>query len=173
MNIIRTPWFDRKFTRIEDNSLLLGIIERLEGTPVRMQNKLINCSDNYLSSTKKNKWSLKKEVGHLGDLEILWLTRVKEIKNGAQDLSAADLKNTKTNLATHDDRKILDLINDFSKQRRLLILELKNLASGDLSKESKHPRLGTPMKIVDLAYFVAEHDDHHLATMTRLLTCLD
>lgn len=169
MNINRTPWFERKFDRIEDNSLLLGIIERLEGTASRMQNKLINCSKNYLASSSDHKWSLKKEVGHLGDLEPLWLARVKEIKSGAQDLSPADLQNTKTNEADHDDRKILDLISDFDKQRKELIHELKNCVSGDLSRESKHPRLGTPMRIVDLAFFVAEHDDHHLATMTELL----
>ena len=28
---------------------------------------------------------------------------------------------------------------------------------------------GTPMRLVDLAFFVAEHDDHHLATIVQLL----
>ena len=32
----------------------------------------------------------------------------------------------------------------------------------------KVPRLGTPMRLVDLAFFVAEHDDHHLAQITFL-----
>jgi hypothetical protein len=31
-----------------------------------------------------------------------------------------------------------------------------------------HPRLKRPMRLVDLCFFVAEHDDHHLATVTRL-----
>jgi hypothetical protein len=31
-----------------------------------------------------------------------------------------------------------------------------------------HPRLGTPMRLVDMMFFVAEHDDHHLATITEL-----
>ena len=169
MNIARTPWFDRKFDKIDDNSQILNIIERLEGTPSRLHNKLVNCSDKYLSMHKDHKWSLKKEVGHLGDLEPLWLKRVKEIKAGVEDLSPADLQNTKTDEANHDDRKILDLISDFAKQRASLIKELKNCVAGDLSHEANHPRLGTPMRLVDLAYFVAEHDDHHLATMTLLL----
>jgi hypothetical protein len=33
-----------------------------------------------------------------------------------------------------------------------------------------HPRLGTPMRLVDLAYFIAEHDDHHLARLRELTT---
>jgi hypothetical protein len=31
-----------------------------------------------------------------------------------------------------------------------------------------HPRLKTPMRIIDLFLFVAEHDDHHLARITEL-----
>ena len=31
------------------------------------------------------------------------------------------------------------------------------------------PRLRTPMRLIDLGFFVAEHDDHHLARITELL----
>jgi hypothetical protein len=31
-----------------------------------------------------------------------------------------------------------------------------------------HPRLRQPMRFVDHLYFVAEHDDHHLATISEL-----
>jgi hypothetical protein len=33
-----------------------------------------------------------------------------------------------------------------------------------------HPRLRTPMRLVDHLYFVAEHDDHHLARIWELVT---
>jgi hypothetical protein len=33
----RTAWFDRKLPPIEDNGLLPGILERLEGTPARFR----------------------------------------------------------------------------------------------------------------------------------------
>lgn len=32
-----------------------------------------------------------------------------------------------------------------------------------------HPRLKKPMRLVDHLYFVAEHDDHHLAFIWELL----
>ncbi|MFN8372037.1 MAG: hypothetical protein U0694_04075 [Anaerolineae bacterium] len=38
----------------------------------------------------------------------------------------------------------------------------------DVLRASKHPRLLQPMTLVDHIYFVAEHDDHHLAQVTRL-----
>jgi hypothetical protein len=34
----------------------------------------------------------------------------------------------------------------------------------------RHPRPGTPMRLIDLAYFVAEHDDHDLARLRELTT---
>ncbi len=34
---------------------------------------------------------------------------------------------------------------------------------------ARHPRLDRPMRIVDLMLFIAEHDDHHLATITQRL----
>jgi len=34
---------------------------------------------------------------------------------------------------------------------------------------SVHPRLQQPMRLVDSLYFVAEHDDHHIAKISGLL----
>lgn len=40
----------------------------------------------------------------------------------------------------------------------------------DLERSARHPRLGSPMRVIDLAYFVAEHDDHHMARLRELVT---
>lgn len=167
--ITRTKWFERKFPTIEDDSLLLDIIERLDGTGLRIENKLHNSGSAYLQSTADYKWSIKKQVGHLSDLEPLWLQRIQQIKTGEANLKEADLTNRKTDEAEHDARKVKDLIADFTQQRRKLIKELRACTADQLSNQAKHPRLGTPMKLVDLAYFVAEHDDHHLATIQEML----
>ena len=156
----RTKWFERKFPTIEDSSLLLDIIERLEGTGLRIEHKLHNSGSAYLQSTANNKWSIKKQIGHLG---------IKQIKAGESDLKAADLSNKKTEEAAHDAKKVKELIADFSLQRTQMITELRACTSDQLNNASKHPRLGTPMKLVDLAFFVAEHDDHHLATIQEML----
>lgn len=167
--IKRTKWFERKFPTIEDSSLLLGIIERLEGTGLRIEHKLNNSASSYLQSSANHKWSIKKEIGHLGDLEPLWLQRVRQIRAGEADLKEADLTNKKTEDAEHDARRVKDLVADFTQQRKKLIEELRSCTASELKHESKHPRLGTPMKLVDLAYFVAEHDDHHLVTIHDML----
>jgi hypothetical protein len=36
--------------------------------------------------------------------------------------------------------------------------------------DSAHPRLKSPMGLIDRLHFVAEHDDHHLAQMSELIT---
>jgi hypothetical protein len=36
------------------------------------------------------------------------------------------------------------------------------------ARTAHHPRLDRPMRVMDLAVFVAEHDDHHLARITEL-----
>lgn len=166
---MRTKWFDRKFPPITDNGLLPSIIERLDGTAARLYYKTGKLDAKLLSASAETGWSIKKEVGHLIDLEPLWLKRLEELVAGTPELSAADLTNTKTNETPHDEREMMDLLQDFFQQRFQLVGRLKGLRDEDLQKSSLHPRLQTPMRIIDLAFFVAEHDDHHLARITELI----
>lgn len=163
----QTKWFDRQFPIIQDNGLLPTIIERLEGTPARLSNKVQQTDFTPINAVNEG-WSVKRETGHLLDLEPLWLERAFQIINNIPQLEAADLTNKKTNEANHDERNIMDLITEFKESRQRFIRLLRNLKDEDLQKASLHPRIGTLMKIVDLAYFVAEHDDHHLAKITSL-----
>jgi len=163
----QTKWFDRQFPIIHDNGLLPSIIERLEGTGARMYSKVQAIDFNHVRENK-DRWSINKEIGHLLDLEPLWLERANQILNNNPALATADLTNKKTNDANHDGRNAIDLVTEFSKTRQRFVALLRNAKDADLEKSSVHPRLGTPMKLVDLAYFVAEHDDHHLAKISFL-----
>jgi uncharacterized damage-inducible protein DinB len=164
----KTPWFDRKFPAIEDNDLFPTILERLDGTSARLTDKMTRLNLD-LSHSKKGKWSIKKEIGHLIDLEPLWHERAQQILRGESQMLIADLTNQKTHQANHDDFSVSDLIKSFKKERHKLMKILQNINDDDLEKEAIHPRLGTPMRIIDLAFFVAEHDDHHLAQITFLM----
>ena len=163
----QTKWFDRQFPIIRDNGLLPTIIERLEGTPARLDYKLERIDFARVAMTA-DRWSIKKEIGHLLDLEPLWLERARQIIKNTPELVAADLTNKKTNETNHDERNATELVAEFAENRQRFTDLLRNVTDEDLQKASVHPRLGTPMKIVDLAYFVAEHDDHHLARITFL-----
>lgn len=166
--MVRTNWFDRKFSPIADNGLLPGILERLEGTPVRLRALVAGATP----VASHQGWSAAKELGHLSDLELLWLARVRDILEGRQELTVADLTNLATTQADHDRHPLPVLIDRFEIARRSLVSTLRGVADADLERAARHPRLGTPMRIVDLAFFVAEHDDHHMARLRELLTSI-
>ncbi len=167
----RTNWFDRVFPPQTDIGVFPCILERLSGTAARLNEKMNVHSRALitLGATDK-KWSVKKEIGHLIDLEPLWLARTLEILADKKNLKVADLNNTKTHETPHDARSFDDLIQDFRENRQALMTVLEGVTEVDLKKAAVHPRLGTPMTIIDLAYFVAEHDDHHLAQMSILMS---
>jgi uncharacterized damage-inducible protein DinB len=165
----RTEWFNRKFPVIEDNGLLPSIIERLAGTPARVEEIINHVKPDVLTMSYDGKWTIKEEVGHLADLEPLWLGRVNDLVDKAPELRAADLTNRKTHEANHNQTEISALLQQFRRQRLLLVNALRNVTDEQLENVSLHPRLKTPMRIIDLAYFVAEHDDHHLSGIRLIL----
>lgn len=157
-------WFDRKFGKQPD-FIFPAILERLKDAPLRLENKLKNVPEHQLIAYFEGKWTLKEQAGHLLDLEPLWLGRFQEILGGDKDLREADLSNRKTHEANHNARPIDEILREFRQQRKEIIDLLETVKEADLEKFALHPRLKTPMKITDLAYFVAEHDNHHLAWM--------
>lgn len=166
----QSRWFSRPFPPQPDNGLLPSILERLGGTPARLEEKLHGVKESTAQVKTDGQWSVKEEIGHLSDLEPLWLLRVREIIAEKTTLSVADLDNRKTHEANHNARGLPGLLAHFRAERAQLMQLLATATETDLEKQSLHPRLQTPMRIIDLAYFVAEHDDHHLARMTRLLS---
>jgi uncharacterized damage-inducible protein DinB len=165
----KTEWFNRKFPVIDDNGILPSIIERLAGTPARVEEMTANLDEALLTLKRNEKWSIKEETGHLADLEPLWLGRLQELVNGASELRAADLTNQKTHTANHNATPLKTLQQQFRTQRQLFVNQLSTLNDEQLNNAALHPRLKTPMRIIDLAYFVAEHDDHHLACIREIL----
>ena len=162
----RTKWFERKFPAIADNGLLPGILERLSGTPARLRAMIADARPRAAESG----WSAAKELGHLSDVEPLWMTRVQDILQGRPDLTPADLTNRATTEADHDRHPLSELVDRLEPGRRALVVALRGATDADLERSARHPRLGTPMRLVDLAYFVAEHDDHHMVRLRGLLS---
>ncbi len=145
--------------------MLPGIIERLRGTPARLEELTGFINPELLQVKTDGKWSVKEEIGHLADLEPLWLGRVGDLINGLPELRATDLTNQQTHNANHNATEISVLLLRFRKLRWEFVHKVTNLEDEQLLNVSLHPRLKTPMRTIDLAYFVAEHDDHHLANI--------
>jgi uncharacterized damage-inducible protein DinB len=166
-------WFDRKFELGLGTEAAPELLERLRRTPERLADAVRGLSPEVLTRKKEGKWSIQENVGHLYDLESLWETRLDDYDKGAADLHPADLENRKTHEAAHNDRSISDLLAKFSAVRLRIVERLARMTPAELARTALHPRLRQPMSVVDLCFFVAEHDDHHLRTINELRAASD
>ena len=167
--ITQTPWIERKFEFNFPIGMFPVIIERLRGTLPHIQDIIKDKTEEELSQKVEGAWSVKEQVGHLYDLEELWYGRLEDFLSGKQTLRAADMGNTKTHNADHNKKKIEKLLEQFSSARDKLIEKVQNMDDANASLTALHPRLQQPMRLIDALFFVAEHDDHHLAKIRELL----
>ena len=165
----RTKWTERKFTFDFPEGWIFNVLERLRGTSVRMCEIVDNLSSQNLTVRFNKAWSIQEHIGHLLDLEELHAGRIDDFIARKKILLAADMNNEKTIAADHNHANIHHLLNDFNNSRNEFIKRLEALEDDTQKFQSLHPRLQVMMRPVDVAYFTAEHDDHHLATMRRLI----
>src|SRR5262245_1903969 len=170
--VLRQPWFERHFKFDLPVAAAPGILERLRGTPARLRHRLGTLPASILTTQVGSHWSIQEHVGHLGDVEPLWMARVEDLAAGRKTLQPADLENRRTYEAHHNNRPLEDLIAAFESSRVDLVGQLEGADEADWLRSAIHPRLQTPMRLLDLAFFVAEHDDHHLATISDILRTL-
>ena len=165
----RQPWFERRFTFDLPVTAAPGLLERLRGTPARLTDRLAGVPAARLTLQVQGRWSILENVGHLGDLEELWASRVDDLATGRDTLHAADLENRRTHEAHHNNRTLDELVARLRASRRELVRQLEEADEADWLRSALHPRLRERMRLLDLAFFIAEHDDHHLATISDLL----
>lgn len=166
--IEQTPWFERSFVFNFSLSQFPVIFSRLEGSLFRLSAILVNADDDYCSYSS-NGWSVKEHLGHLYDLEELWWKRLQDFLDGKEILSPADLTNTKTKEAGHNEKPLEQLMQQFTIERQRMLETIYAYDEVTLALTSVHPRLAQPMRLVDSLYFVAEHDDHHITKISSLL----
>lgn len=164
----RRFWFERRFDLGLAPEVLPDVIERLRGTPARLEELIGRLPKSLWIVRHRDDWSIQENVGHLLDLEPLWSGRLDDLLSGKRELRAADLTNRATHEARHNDREMIDLLRDFRTVRSGIVQRLETLPEGILTETALHPRLEKIMTVVDLFFFVAEHDDHHLARITEL-----
>jgi uncharacterized damage-inducible protein DinB len=161
-------WFSRTFDLGLPADAAPEILNRLRSAPDRLAAAVEGLSPEVLTKRRDNKWSIQENAGHLFDLESLWDQRLDDYARGAKSLRPADLENRKTHEAAHNDRAISDVLADFCNARQDIVEKIARMSPAELSRTALHPRLQQPMTVVDLCYFVAEHDDHHLGTIEHL-----
>ena len=164
----RLLWFDRRFELGLPPEAFPYIVERVRGTPARLEDRVGGLPGGILTEAIGDAWSIQENVGHLGDLESLWAGRLDDLLASRSELRPADLQNRKTHEAGHKERSVNELLAAFRRDRLVTVARLDGLSTSQLEVTALHPRLQQPTSVVDLFFFVAEHDDHHFAQITEL-----
>ncbi len=164
----RIRWIDRHFDFSFPVGLYPEMIERVRGTPARLEDRLRALSAEILTRRDGDRWSIQENAGHLLDLESLVEQRIDEYVAGAPELHAADMSNRKTYEADHNAVSAESILRAFRQQRMSVVERLDGFEPEMFARTALHPRLNVPMRLVDMILFQAEHDDYHLARISEL-----
>lgn len=166
----RIKWFDRQFNFDFLADTFPELIERLRGTPARLEVRLNSLPTDILVQPDGEKWSIQEHVGHLMDIdESLIMGRLDDYEDEEAALRPADLSNRQTHDAHHNSRDIVDVLAGFRTQRAAVIERLERADPSFFARTARHPRLDMPMRVCDMLFFHGEHDDYHLARITELV----
>jgi hypothetical protein len=160
------PWLERDFPFDTPEWMFPHVVERIRVGPARLEDTLRDVSKPVLTHREGTAWSMQEEAGHLLDIESLMSERVDQLISGARVLRAWDGTNETTWSAQHNAKPLADILLAFRRSRQSLVLQFDALSEEMVERAAHHPRLNKPMRVIDLAEFVAEHDDYHLARIS-------
>jgi hypothetical protein len=166
------PWVKRRWSFDLSPGAFPAVWERLEGTPVRASTLATGIPDSVLGIRLSAGWSVKDHLGHLSDLSELDNRRLDEFLGGATILSAADPSNGRTEEGQYRLMPIADLLSTLAENRQRFTRRLETLTEAEVGASALHPRLGVPLRLIDWAQLLADHDDHHLAAARIALRSL-
>jgi uncharacterized damage-inducible protein DinB len=167
----KMPWIERRFRFDLPASMFPNVLERLRGTPARIDDRIGSLSTEVLTRRDGDRWSIQENAGHLIEVEALWHGRLDDFAVELEKLRPADMENRRTHAADYNSRSIEEIITAFRATRARLVERLEALDDAAIERKALHPRLNQPMRILDMMVFIAEHDDHHLARITELVRC--
>lgn len=166
----RAAWFTRKFSfDFLPVWMYPNVVERVRGTPARLEDLTRSLPQEILTRRESDKWSIQEHAGHLLDLESLGMERLDDYEAGLERLHAADEKNRKTHEAGHNSNSIENILTTFRAERMAFVRRLDEYDEAFVQKTAFHPRLKMEIRVLDLIFFISEHDDHHLSRISELI----
>lgn len=167
--MIKQKWFDKKFEFKYSPAYYDSLLNELMKTPEKISQIVSSLPEEVLIIKHDDRWSIKENIGHLIDLEELHDGRIDDFLAGKEILRPADLNNKKTDEANHNNKNISQLLIQLKQVREKFIERLSDLDASVRERVAIHPRLNQPMRPIDMAQFVLEHDEHHIQTIKELI----
>lgn len=165
----RLLWVERHFGFDFPAEHAPEILERLRGTPARLDERIGALPESVRIRRDGEKWSIQEHAGHLIAVDALFLGRLDDFAAGLAALRPAEMSGQATFAANYNAQPIASILREFRGKRARFLARVEGLDPSLLSRSAHHPRLNRPMRLVDMLYFEAEHDDYHLARVTELI----
>ncbi len=164
----RELWVDKKFEYEKMDNKYSDLIVRLEKTISILEELTGTLPTEILTKKDGDSWSIQESTGHLLEVEALFTGRLEDYQNHLGELRPADMTNKRTYDADYNKVDIRKTLADFKAVRVKYVEDLRSLPEGEFFRSSFHPRLKKQMRLIDMLFFQAEHDDHHITTMKNL-----
>jgi uncharacterized damage-inducible protein DinB len=163
------PWLEMRFDFTFPVGMAPFLLERLRGTPARLEDRIRSLPRDLLIRRDGERWSIQEHAGHLVDVEALFMGRLDDYHAQLPTLRAADVSGRRTYAADHRSAELSAILSRYRQARGGLVARLEAMDERDFARTAFHPRLERPMRVCDMMLFESEHDDHHLAAITHIL----
>lgn len=164
-----TPWSDRELAFGKGLDELPVLLERVNGTAARLVQLTAHVPRERLHLRPFGRWSVAEHIGHLIYLQDRLDERVDDFAARRPELCWIDLSHQGPVVESHRNQDLGDLIEEFRLKRDYFVRRVKELDPGAVRHRAVNRCRGVSMTIVDTVLYVADHDDHHLASMRSIL----
>lgn len=145
------------------------LLERLLGTPNRLLGLLRDVPPERVMLRLQGKWSVLEHIGHLLLMQERMRVRVEDWQSLSERLTPIDLADQGPYLEATRKREPGDVLEEFRLTRKEFVRSVQDLPPPVLGHFALHPCLERRMRPTDMCLYLAEHDDHHLATIRRIV----
>jgi len=166
--IDQITWTERRFTFDHPVGWYPCFLGRMAGTPARVEEIAATVSTDQLKVRDGDAWSIQEHIGHLYMVEELFEIRLDEFIARADKLHPADMSGKQTYVEDFNAKTIEEVLAIFRARREAFVAKLAGVDDDIIGRSAHHPRLNKPMRLIDMVYFQAEHDDYHIAKILAL-----
>ena len=167
--MLPVPWGQRTIEYGRSLDELPVLLERVQGTVSRVAALLSAQPVEKLNVQVHGKWSVMEHIGHLITLQDRFEGRVEDFENRRTSLCEISLHDQEAILHGHRLRALGDVLEEFRLKRMAFAQRLSMFRQATLEHVAYHPCQNKRMRPVDMLLWIAEHDDHHLASIRTIL----
>ena len=163
------PWASRELPFGRPAEEMPVLLERLLGTPNRLFGLLRDVPPERVQLRLQGKWSVLEHIGHLLVMQDRMRVRVEDWQRLSERLTPIDLADQAPYVEATRQRDLGDVLEEFRLTRNAFVRAVSQLPRPVLGHFALHPCLERRMRPMDMCLYLAEHDDHHLATVRRIV----